>query len=510
MVVRYGKLCWEGGYPTGSTDPYRVFSVTKTMGGLLTGMVASRSELDDTDPVTEWIDARGHGRRSTPRRRSPTCWRWRRPTRTCPTAARRSWTYDLDGSREINKLVGVMDKAIAQEPERFPGATTAAEFAAKELFAPLGMEDSSWPGEQIGGNMISSVRDMAKMGELILQRGRYDGRQILDEEYVYRMTHPSFEDSNTGFGYLAYANALENEVYSTGTADDECAPYTRWPEYPHRPFMEAPDPNGGFPGEQQHDIGVVWAAGAGGQKMAVHRGLDLVIAVRDDNVSVGESEPVGTFEGHKNIWNAIRPALVAMDPVYAGRRGGLLRGLQGEHLRAGPARAVVPAGPARAARRHAAAPAGWRRPLRPGAPAARAAPRRRRGLPATGAEVPALVAGLLALLGAGRPAAAGASRPAEPRRARRAVRSTACSSSASTPPARRSPWRSWSCCRTATARALGAAGRLAGRRRQAPRRAARDRHRRRPARAAGAARRPRGGRRRARARARSPACGSAS
>ena len=45
VVVRYGKLCWEGGYPTGATDPYRVCSITKTMGGLLIGMVASRSAL---------------------------------------------------------------------------------------------------------------------------------------------------------------------------------------------------------------------------------------------------------------------------------------------------------------------------------------------------------------------------------------------------------------------------------------------------------------------------------
>ena len=321
VVVRYGKLCWETTYPGGSTDPYRVFSITKTMGGLLTGMVASRSELDDTDPVTEWIAPEDMGD-INPEAKIAHVLAMAATNEDLSYGGKRRWVYDLDGSREINRLVGVMDKAIAGEPERFPGAEDAATFAAKELFAPLGMEDSSWPGEQIGGNMISSVRDMAKMGELLLQRGRYDGRQLIDEEYVYRMTHPSFEDSNTGFGYLAYANALDNEVYSTGTADDDCAPYTRWPEYPHRPFDEAPDPNGGFPGEQQHDIGVVWAAGAGGQKMAVHRGLDLVIAVRDDSISVGESEPIGSFEGHKNIWNAIRPALVAMDPVYQGDEAG--------------------------------------------------------------------------------------------------------------------------------------------------------------------------------------------
>jgi len=49
----------------------------------------------------------------------------------------------------------------------------------------------------------------------------------------------------------------------------------------------------------------------------VHRGLDLVISVRDDMVSADGGKP-GTFEGHKRVWNAIRPALVALDPTYKG------------------------------------------------------------------------------------------------------------------------------------------------------------------------------------------------
>jgi CubicO group peptidase (beta-lactamase class C family) len=411
VVIRYGKLCWEGGYPGGTTEPYRVFSITKTMGGLLTGMVATRSELDDTDPVTEWIAPEDMGA-INPEARIAHVLAMAAKNEDLSYGAKEKWVYDLDGSREINKLVGVMDKAIAQEPDRFPGSDSPQAFAAKELYAPLGMQDSSWPGEQIGGNMISSVRDMAKMGELLLQRGRYDGRQLIDEEYVYRMTHPSFEDSNTGFGYLAYLNALDNEVYSTGTADDDCAPYTRWPDYPHRPFEEAPDPNGGFPGAQQHDVGVVWAAGAGGQKMAVHRGLDLVIAVRDDAISVGESEPVGSFEGHKNIWNAIRPALVAMDPVYAGDEAGFCEAykasahapdllepwFQPARTRTpGGGTSVAPAAPAAPAAPQVVAPPAAAPPAE-AAPAAAAAPAGTRALASTGADPLPLAVGSLGLL----------------------------------------------------------------------------------------------------------------
>jgi LPXTG-motif cell wall-anchored protein len=419
VVIRYGKLCWEGGYPGGTTDTYNVFSITKTMGGLLTGMVDSRSGLDDTDPVTDWIPPDDMGD-INPEAKIAHVLAMASTNEDLSAGNKEPWTYDTFGNREISRLVNVMDRAIAGEPENFPGSADAQELAQRELFEPLGMEASSWPGEQIGGNMRSSVHDTARMGELILQRGRYDGKQVLDEEFVYKMTHPSFEDSNTGFGYLTYANAVENWVYSTGTNDTQCSPFTRWPDYPHGPFFEAQDPNGGFVGEQKHDIGLVWAAGAGGQKMSVHRGLDMVIAVRDDSLSVGESEPVGLFEGHKNVWNAIRPSLVALDPVYQGDEEGFCAAyassayapdllepwFQPARSRpAAPGEAAAPAevgAPASGAAPAAGAPAGAAQPAAGPAPAVASAEpaTAARALPATGSDAVPVAAGILCLLSA--------------------------------------------------------------------------------------------------------------
>ena len=135
VVVRYGKLCWEGGYPGGTTQTYHIASVTKTFGALLTGMVDARSTLSDEDVVTRWIDARRPGRDQPRTRGSRTSCRWPRRARTCATARRRSGRYDTLGDREINRLVGVMNKAIAGEP----GAVrrqraTPREFAQREMF----------------------------------------------------------------------------------------------------------------------------------------------------------------------------------------------------------------------------------------------------------------------------------------------------------------------------------------------------------------------------------------
>lgn len=320
-VVRYGKLCWSGGYPGGATTAYSVNSVTKTMGALLVGMVADRSSLSDTDPVTRWVPAdelKGINPRATIAHVLAM-------TGTKPDLRhghKGAWSYDALGDREINVLVGAMSRAIAQEPTGFPGVKNAKELAEKELFAPLGMTSSSWPGQSIAASMQSSQHDLARMGLLLLRKGGWNGQQIVSEQWVYRMTHPAFEDTNTGYGYLTYVNAATNEAYSSGTKDLLCSPFGAWASYPHEPFLEAPDDNGGFPfAAQKHDVGMIWAAGAGGQKTSVHRALDLVITVRDDAASVGGGT-AGAFEGHKRPWNLIRPALVAHDPVFKGDEAG--------------------------------------------------------------------------------------------------------------------------------------------------------------------------------------------
>lgn len=324
VVIRHGKLCWEGGWAGGSTQPYSVFSVTKTFGALLVGMVDGRTQLSDTDVVTKWIPPAELGA-INPQARIAHVLAMVSTNAKLGYREKGAWSYDTAGDREINRLVGVMDRAIAGEREKFPTSDNVKDFAQRELFDPLGMRASSWPGQQIGGNLQTSVRDMARLGQLMLQRGRWNGRQLLDEDFVYKMTHPAFEDANTGYNYLTYSNAAANFSYPTSTNDTTCTPYSQWPSYPHRPFFESPDSNGGVPDErpQKHDIGVAFASGTGGQKFTIYRGLDMVIAIRDSAVGVNESgRPVDQFPGHKSVWNALRPAMLKYDPVYKNDEAG--------------------------------------------------------------------------------------------------------------------------------------------------------------------------------------------
>jgi CubicO group peptidase (beta-lactamase class C family) len=67
------------------------------------------------------------------------------------------------------------------------------EFAAKFLFDPLRIQDHKWfiyPNGTIdtGGGLFLRSRDMAKIGYMMLKKGRWNGKQIVSEEWVKEST----------------------------------------------------------------------------------------------------------------------------------------------------------------------------------------------------------------------------------------------------------------------------------------------------------------------------------
>ena len=304
-VVRYGKLCHEYRNTTGV---YHVASITKLAASLTVGIATTKTRLSDESPVTDylyWWEMHSINRQA----KVAHILAMTSTKRDLSWGDKGNWYYDAFGWREIDKLIPIVRRALADEPKAFPGVSSMAKLARTQLFEKIGMQNTSWAGLTTAYSMFSNVRDMARLGLLVLRKGMWNGKRILSEEYVYRMGHPAFPDTNTGYGYLFMMNARDNWKYSSGSNDPDCAPVSLWNEYPHRPFYEAKNCNGGNPTcSQQYDVGTKWAAGAGGQKVVIHPGLDLVMVVRDD----------WTNEGHNNVWKAVRPALVKLDPAFAG------------------------------------------------------------------------------------------------------------------------------------------------------------------------------------------------
>ncbi|HYX69612.1 MAG TPA: serine hydrolase [Terriglobales bacterium] len=90
---------------------------------------------------------------------------------------------------------------------------SALEFARRELFQPLGIEDVIWPSDPQGvsrgwGDLHLQPRDMAKIGYLWLNQGRWEGRQIIPTEWMQAATqahsHPNFGSGEYGYGFWVY------------------------------------------------------------------------------------------------------------------------------------------------------------------------------------------------------------------------------------------------------------------------------------------------------------------
>jgi CubicO group peptidase (beta-lactamase class C family) len=308
-VVRYGRLCWTGGSRSPDSR-YSVYSVTKSFGATLVGMVAARSSLSDTDLVSKWLTSSEMGS-INPQARVAHILGATSTSSNLAVDRKGRWAYDTTGSRELNRLVTILNRVIEREPQNFPGVRNVYEFAQREMFDVLGMDNSRWSsGSGFGTGLQSSPNDMARLGLLWLRKGAWDGRQLIEEDYLYRMLHPSFADTNPGYGYMTWLNSATLVSSITGTSpDNQCSPYTTWQQFPHAPFFETTHAYGGSPFAlpQQHDIGTAFAAGLGGQYIVVHRGLDLVLTGR--NV---------TGNGQQVLWETVRPALVELDPVYRG------------------------------------------------------------------------------------------------------------------------------------------------------------------------------------------------
>ena len=303
-IVRYGRLCFVSG-ENASDGPgvSHLFSATKTLGALLTGAVMYQTRdlpqssasmggpLLQWDRMDKWIDLTTLPSRG----------------RVNPDATvahvlgmvgysddlsfgQKRHRYDADGSREINYLIRVIDNVVKQDPQRF--GADAVEVKDR-LFAKLGFEDSNWGVDFFGYSWYGSLLDMARLGLLALHGGIYNGERLVDTEYIYNMTHPAFEDGSTRYGYLTWLNG--------GT----CQPRAIHASYPHG-ISEASDCADGNC-DQDNDVGVWSAIGAGGQYIVGHRGLDMVV--------VGKNWGSG---GGEELFDLVLPSIVAADPKFMG------------------------------------------------------------------------------------------------------------------------------------------------------------------------------------------------
>jgi CubicO group peptidase (beta-lactamase class C family) len=97
------------------------------------------------------------------------------------------WTYNGGGTDLLGNII-----------ERVSGKPLEA-FAREALFQPLGITDWEWKTYPKNGKIAAAIglrlrpRDAAKLGQLVLNRGVWDGRQLIPAAWIAQSTAPRFQ-----------------------------------------------------------------------------------------------------------------------------------------------------------------------------------------------------------------------------------------------------------------------------------------------------------------------------
>lgn len=87
---------------------------------------------------------------------------------------------------------------------------TLSEYLTEKIWSKLGMEcDAKWSTDENGMEKTfccihASARDFGKIGQLLLNRGKWNGETIISADYIDRMVEPTKQ--NDAFGYTVWAN----------------------------------------------------------------------------------------------------------------------------------------------------------------------------------------------------------------------------------------------------------------------------------------------------------------
>jgi CubicO group peptidase (beta-lactamase class C family) len=147
--------------------------------------------------------------------------------------------------------------------ERATGMAVSS-FADNHLFAPLGIKRLEWQltptgSAMTGGGLALRSRDLAKLGQLYLDGGVWEGARIISQRWVEASTQPHARiDDETEYGYLWWLRAF-SPTFSPSKTDGERG---QGRERPHAAYF---------------------MSGNGGNKVFVFPDLELVAVITSTN-----------------------------------------------------------------------------------------------------------------------------------------------------------------------------------------------------------------------------------
>lgn len=278
LVVRFGYLVFERYVGWSREVPHTMQSVTKSVTSLLYGaltMTAPGPQVSLDRPV---LDVFSHYdvQNVDQRKRALTL----RNLLTMRTSMD-FWEQPYEGSPldQLNRSTGdwvqfVLDRPMTGDPGSAWAYNSGAaivmggvlreiagmnpdEFARRQLFEPIGVKGETWARSPFdglphcGGGLGLRPVDLARVGYLVLRRGKWGDRQVVPSSWIDESTRPYSHDPSLFFSSF-------NSSYG----------YFWW---------LFPSQRGGS------DASIITASGSGGQWLFVVPALDLVVVVVASN-----------------------------------------------------------------------------------------------------------------------------------------------------------------------------------------------------------------------------------
>lgn len=222
MVVRHGHVVAEGWWaPYAAGHRHQLYSLSKSFTATAVGIAAAEGKLSADDPVLRFFpdEAPADPPANLRAMRVSDLLRMATGQQTePPRAAGASWVRQFlahpvpfkPGTHFLyNTSATYMQSAVVQKAT----GTRIVDYLGPRLFLPLAIDGATWEespeGISTGGYGLSiRTGDIASFGQLLLQRGRWRGRQLVPEAWVDAATSRQVangsnpeSDWDQGYGY---------------------------------------------------------------------------------------------------------------------------------------------------------------------------------------------------------------------------------------------------------------------------------------------------------------------
>jgi CubicO group peptidase (beta-lactamase class C family) len=227
MLLRHGRVAAEVWWkPYEPALPHQLYSLSKSFTSTAVGFAAAEGRLSVDDPVLGFFPeaapkrrsanlaamkvrhlltmTTGHTKDSLERIMRPGTRDWVKSILSLPVEAEPGslFVYNSGASYLLSVIV---QKTIGQR---------LLDYLAPRLFASLGIDGATWErcprGYDTGGWGLSlRTEDIAKFGQLLLAKGRWEGRQVIAESWIDEATRAQVTndrpnepaDWTQGYGY---------------------------------------------------------------------------------------------------------------------------------------------------------------------------------------------------------------------------------------------------------------------------------------------------------------------